>query len=208
MLSFGMEYERAFSIAFASARFAAGSGPPSRAATISARESFEKSWPRFLSAAPFLCLIELHLLCPDIGLLPYEVEEPLVHARVVGQLRVERGDQDAALAQQHRLAVELGEHLDVSTHLRDTWRPDEDAPQRPLVAVEVEVGFEARHLAAVGVALDSPPGMIRPSSPSSCSGLRTSTGSAPSRRSIAACSRKFPCTARTPILMPKSLVAR
>src|SRR5512133_563404 len=41
--------------------------------------------------------------------------------------------------------------------------------------------------------------MIRPSRSSSCSGLRTSTTSAPSRRSIEACSRKFPCTARTPI---------
>src|SRR3954470_912365 len=100
MLSFGIEYERAFSIALASARFAAGSAPPSPAATISARESFEKSWPRFLSAAPFLCLIELHLLCPDIRLLPNEVEEPLVPARLVGQLRVERGDEHAAIAQQ------------------------------------------------------------------------------------------------------------
>src|SRR4051812_12291736 len=48
-------------------------------------------------------------------------------------------------------------------------------------------------------AVDSPPGRISPSRPSSCSGLRTSTTSAPSRRNIAACSRKFPCTARTPI---------
>src|SRR5690242_7054482 len=115
MLSSGIEYERAFSIALASARFAAGSGPPSRAATISARESFEKSWPRFLSAAPFLCLMELHLLCPDIGLLPDEVEEPLVHARVVDQLRVEGRDQHAAVAQQHRFAVELGQDLHVGT---------------------------------------------------------------------------------------------
>src|SRR5215211_5526180 len=144
MLSFGMEYERAFSIAFASARFAAGSGPPSRAATISARESFEKSWPRFLSAAPFLCLMELHLLCPDIRFLPYEVEEPRVHTRVVGQLRVERRDQDATVAQQHRLAVELGQHLDVRAHLRHSRCTDEDTAQRPLLAVELEVGLEAR----------------------------------------------------------------
>src|SRR3954453_11774363 len=48
--------------------------------------------------------------------------------------------------------------------------------------------------------VDSPPGTTRPSSASSCSGLRTSTTSAPRRRSIAACSRKFPWTARTPIL--------
>ena len=53
--------------------------------------------------------------------------------------------------------------------------------------------------------VDSPPGITSPSSPSSCSGLRTSTGSAPRRRSIAACSRKFPCTARTPIFMARIL---
>src|SRR5918995_1210423 len=47
--------------------------------------------------------------------------------------------------------------------------------------------------------VDSPPGMTRPSSPSSCSGLRTSTASAPSRRNIATCSRKLPWRARTPI---------
>ena len=45
----------------------------------------------------------------------------------------------------------------------------------------------------------SPPGTISPSSQRSCSGRRTSTGSAPRRSSIAACSRKLPCTERTPI---------
>src|SRR5581483_11011695 len=112
MLSFGMEYERAFSIAFCSARFAAGSGPPSRAATMIARASFEKSLPRFASAAPFLCLIEDHLLCPDTARLLHQLQEPFVHARVVGQLRMERADDEAPVAQQHRFAVELGEHFD------------------------------------------------------------------------------------------------
>ena len=65
MLSFGIEYERAFSIAFWSARLAVGSPPPSRAATMIARASFENSLPRLSSAAPFLCLIDDHLLCPD-----------------------------------------------------------------------------------------------------------------------------------------------
>src|SRR3954465_12321521 len=91
MLSFGIDAARALSIAFCSARFEAGSGPPSFAATISARVSFVKSCPRFASAAPFLCLIELHLLCPDIALLPNQVKEALVDARVVGQLGVDRG---------------------------------------------------------------------------------------------------------------------
>src|SRR5207237_4554150 len=98
MFSFGIEYERAFSTAFASARLFAGSPPPSFAATMIARESFEKSLPRFASAAPFLCLIEDHLLCPDTHRLPYGLEEQFVHARVAGQLRVERGEHDAPLA--------------------------------------------------------------------------------------------------------------
>src|SRR5919202_4823563 len=94
MLSFGIELSRAFSIAFASARFESGSGPPSRAATMIARASLEKSWPRFASAAPFLCLMLDHLLCPDMALLPDELEETLVHAGVGGQLRMKRGDQE------------------------------------------------------------------------------------------------------------------
>src|SRR5947207_13108805 len=100
MLSFGIEYERAFSIAFWSARFAAGSGPPSRAATMIARVNFEKSLPRFASAAPFLCLIDDHLLCPDtvVRLLSHDVQEPLMDARVICQLRIERRLEQPALA--------------------------------------------------------------------------------------------------------------
>ena len=73
MLSFGIEYERAFSIAFARDMLVAGSAPPSFAATMIERESFVKSLPRFASAAPFLCLIVDHLLCPDTLLLSYEL---------------------------------------------------------------------------------------------------------------------------------------
>src|SRR5919198_3474728 len=102
MLSFGMEYERAFSIAFCSARLPPGSGPPSLAATMIARESFEKSFPRFASAAPFLCLIDDHLLCPDTRLLPHEVQEALVHPGVARQLRMERRDEDPPVAREHR----------------------------------------------------------------------------------------------------------
>src|SRR5215212_9530554 len=128
MLSFGMEYERAFSIAFCSARWPAGSGPPSFAATMIARESFEKSFPRFASAAPFLCLIDDHLLCPDTGprsrrrqsrrlrsralrrvyahdLLPHQVQKELVDARVVGQLGMKRGHEQPPVAREHRMTV-------------------------------------------------------------------------------------------------------
>src|SRR5215472_19058025 len=113
MLSFGIEYERAFSMAFCKARLLAGSGPPSFAATMIARESLEKSLPRFASAAPFLCLIEDHLLCPDTFHLADDVQEPLVDTGVVGQLRVEGCDEEPSLARQHRMAVDLRENLDV-----------------------------------------------------------------------------------------------
>src|SRR4051812_47722824 len=108
MLSFGIEKERAFSIAFCSERLLSGSPPPSLAATMIARESFEKSLPRLASAAPFLCLIDDHLLCPDMRLLPYQLQKPFVQARVVRQLRVERGDEEAPFAREHRMAVDLG----------------------------------------------------------------------------------------------------
>src|SRR5207249_8767405 len=129
-----IEYERAFSTAFCSARFPAGSGPPSLAATMIARVSFEKSLPRFASAAPFLCLIDDHLLCPDTHRLPYLVQKELVDPRVVGQLRMERGDEHAPLPREHRVAVDLGQHLDAGTGVLDPRRADEHRAHR-LVAV-------------------------------------------------------------------------
>src|SRR5207253_2861644 len=99
------------------------------ASTRRARDSFGKRTPRFLSAAPFLCLMELHLLCPDMPLLFYQVEEPGVHTGVVGQLRMERRDEHASLSRQHWMAVVLGEDLDVRPRLLDPRRADEDASQ-------------------------------------------------------------------------------
>src|SRR2546423_12731656 len=150
MFSFGIEYERAFSIAFASARFAAGSGPPSFAAPMIARESFEKSLPRLASAAPFLCLIEDHLLCPDTLRLPYGFEEELVDAGVVGELRMERRDEDASRAREHGPAFVHDQHLDLRPRLLDPRRADEDAVQRLLPARGGEVGLEAPDPAPAG----------------------------------------------------------
>src|SRR6185295_13956756 len=155
MLSFGMELLRAFWIAVASVAFPSGSGPPSRAATMIARESLEKSLPRFASAAPFLCLMLDHLLCPDMRLLPDEVEKPFVHPGVVRQLRMERRDQEPTLPEQDRIAVELRQDLHAFADLGDARRPDEDAAQRLLLALERKIRLEARHLAAVGVAVDA-----------------------------------------------------
>src|SRR6478672_8072865 len=147
MLSFGMEYERAFSIAFCSERLLSGSPPPSFAATMIARESLENSLPRLASAAPFLCLIDDHLLCPDTHRLRDQLEEPFVDPWIVGQLGVERGGEHQAVAQQHRLTVELGQHLDPRADVAHARRADEDAAERAPVAVEREVCLEARDLA-------------------------------------------------------------
>src|SRR3954451_25244269 len=125
MLSFGIEYERAFSIAFASARLPSGSPPPSLAATMIARESLEKSLPRLASAAPFLCLIDDHLLCPDTNFLPHGLQEQFVQPRVVRQLGVERGHEVAPVARQHRASVDLREHLHVRPEALDPRRADE-----------------------------------------------------------------------------------
>src|SRR6201986_5255777 len=69
MLSLGIEASRAFWTASASDGLPSGSPPPSRAATVIARASLVKCWPRRASTTAFLCLIECHLECPDI---PYE----------------------------------------------------------------------------------------------------------------------------------------
>src|SRR5262249_22305781 len=155
MLSFGIEAARAFSTAFWSARFAAGSGPPSRAATMIARVSLEKSLPRFASAAPFLCLIDDHLLCPDtdVLLLSDDVQEPLVDAGVLRQLPMERGDEQAPLAGEHGVAVDLGEHLDIRAGLVEPRRADENGAQRLVAVADVEIRLEAVDLAPECVAL-------------------------------------------------------
>src|SRR4029077_16628499 len=148
MLSRGIEYDFAFSIAFCRDRLFAGSPPPSFAATMIARESFEKSWPRFASAAPFLCLIDDHLLCPDNLRLPDRFEEQLVEPRVLRQLRVERGDEETAVACEHRSAVDLGEYLHLGADLVDPRGANEHASHGPLEAVPLEVGLERCNLAA------------------------------------------------------------
>src|SRR5919201_737576 len=84
--------------------------------------------------------------------LPHGVEEELVHPRVVGELGMEGCGKTAALPQQDGLAVQLGQHLDVVPHALDSRSADEDAPQRLLLAGELETGLEARHLTPERVA--------------------------------------------------------
>src|SRR5436190_1797530 len=66
MLSLGIEASLAFEMASASAGLPSGSPPPSFAATVIARASLVKSFPRRASTIAFLCLIPAHLECPAI----------------------------------------------------------------------------------------------------------------------------------------------
>ena len=67
MLSAGMFTDLAFSTAVRRRGFELGSPPPRRAAIDISRMIFVKILPRLASRAPFLCLMDAHLECPDIG---------------------------------------------------------------------------------------------------------------------------------------------
>src|SRR5262245_43847257 len=110
MLSFGTEDALALSTADASVMFALTSPlPPSRAATSTARSSLANSLLRLASAAPFLRLIVDHLECPDTSGLPQQVA---VKAGLADQLGVERRNDEVALLEHDRRAVELGKDPD------------------------------------------------------------------------------------------------
>ena len=65
--SLGMDDMRALATAAASDALFSGSGsPPSLAATVMLRESFENSAERLASCAPLRCLVVAHLECPDM----------------------------------------------------------------------------------------------------------------------------------------------
>src|SRR5438034_3067331 len=67
MLSCGMLTSLADSIAALRRRLPLGSPPPCLAATVISRRIFEKSFPRWTSALPFLRLIWDHRECPDMS---------------------------------------------------------------------------------------------------------------------------------------------
>src|SRR3954452_14731244 len=66
MLSFGIEASLAFWTASPRRGLPSASPPPSFAATVMARASLVKSFPRRASTIAFLCLIPAHLECPDM----------------------------------------------------------------------------------------------------------------------------------------------
>src|SRR5215831_3402527 len=84
IVSFGMFAALASLTALRRRGFWFGSPPPPvRAAIVSSLISLVKSFPRFASSAPFLCLIECHFECPDIGLVPlYDVRLSAGNIRV------------------------------------------------------------------------------------------------------------------------------
>src|SRR4051795_8449517 len=83
MLSLGIEASLAFEMASASDGLPSGSPPPSFAATVIARVSLVNSLPRRESTIAFLCLIDAHLECPDMGssLTADHVVQPFVGGR-------------------------------------------------------------------------------------------------------------------------------
>jgi hypothetical protein len=73
---------------------------------------------------------------------------------IVRQLGMERSNEDAAVPQEHGLAIQLGQHLDVRADVAHARRADEHAPERAILSVELEVRLEARHLPTVCVPVD------------------------------------------------------
>src|SRR5437773_7033449 len=79
MLSAGMFTDLAFSTAVRRRGFELGSPPPRRAAMDISRMILVKIFPRLASRAAFLCLIDAHLECPDIGSLLQDTWRLRVH---------------------------------------------------------------------------------------------------------------------------------
>jgi len=86
MLSAGMFAALASSTAFRRRALLSTLPPPSRADTVSSLIRRVKILPRLASAAPFLCLIVLHLLWPDI--VPLFSRKPPILPMVPGGVKV------------------------------------------------------------------------------------------------------------------------
>src|SRR5204863_8449602 len=72
-----------------------------------------------------------------------------VYARVVGELRVERAQQDLTIAEDDGMTIDAGEHIDALAILVDPRRPDEHRPHRVGPdPVDLKLEFEARDLPA------------------------------------------------------------
>src|SRR5215468_4875217 len=84
MFSAGMLFAFASAMIVRSRGFMSGSPPPALAATVNSLIRRVKILPRLASAAPFLCLMECHLECPDMPeTLPlFGQDDPDIRARI------------------------------------------------------------------------------------------------------------------------------
>src|SRR5579872_64509 len=143
MVSIGTAAARAFWNMVRRVGLESGSPPPSRAATSTCRMSLANSFPRALSAAPFLCLMVAHLLWPDMTSLLWlgcaqalegTLQEQTVQPGVARQLGVERSNEHRPPpAQYDALAVgrrHAGQDLDPGPDPLDGRGPDEHGVER------------------------------------------------------------------------------
>src|SRR3989442_15895394 len=117
MLSCGLLTSRAFSMASRSWSLPSGFPPPSRAAMVISRAIFVNCWPFLASVRAFLCLIEDHLECPDIG----SPSGSLVHLQP--DYAVQSALQDHAVGRTD-LVIGRTDRLPVD---RESFLPDESA---------------------------------------------------------------------------------
>src|SRR5262245_51663124 len=76
-------------------------------------------------------------------------------AVVVRQFGMERRRDDRAVPDEHRLAVDRGEHVDVGAGALDDWSTDEDGVERTIVeTLDGEIALEAVDLTSERVAAD------------------------------------------------------
>src|SRR5690349_17376325 len=126
MFSAGMFCDFASAMIVRSRGFMSGSPPPVRAATANSLMRRVKIFPRLASAAPFLCLMECHLECPDMPeTLPlFGQDDPDIRARV---------PRASAIVAEDRVDVQTGA-FQTRAHLRNRQRAERQREPVPRFA--------------------------------------------------------------------------
>src|SRR5581483_9746859 len=151
-------------------------------------------------------------------------EDVLVQPRLPDQLGVERRRHEVALLEDDRMSLVrrqdaharsdlLHDRRTVASKTPKSGSPPSTRAANTIIPAQVpRIGMPARARSTPGptrfalraslpIVVDSPPGITSTSTRSRSSGVRTSTGDAPSSASTAACSRTSPWSARTPAFM-------
>src|SRR5205823_11548441 len=84
-----------------------------------------------------------------------QIEEPSVDPQVASELRMERGSDQVLLAREDDPVLVPGLRCALAPRSQDRGRSDEDAVERRLEALDLEVGLERLPLAAEGIPIDS-----------------------------------------------------